>query len=267
MRKCAFCGTENLEDTLFCEWCDTRLTSEFEEGTIGLSVTTKHKAAETTNVNICTTPCDGQKEQIHAAVFAPQVGELYDGKVTRILQFGAFVELAPGKEGLVHISRLAEYRVEKVEDVVNVGDMIWVKITEIDEKGHINLSHKDALREVKIKRQNGIEVPSTYQCYKAAEPQDETCEFIPRVGGLHDGKVTRILQFGAFVELAPGKEGLVHISNLADYHIEKADDVVKVGDMIWVKITEIDEKGRINLSHKDALREIEIKRQKGESIE
>ena len=83
------------------------------------------------------------------------MGELYDGKVTRILQFGAFVELVPGKEGLVHISKLAEYRIEKVEDVVNVGDMIWVKITEIDEKGRINLSHKDALREIEIKRQNG----------------------------------------------------------------------------------------------------------------
>jgi len=56
---------------------------------------------------------------------------------------------------LVHISKLAEYRIEKVEDVVNVGDMIWVKITEIDEKGRINLSHKDALREIEIKQQNG----------------------------------------------------------------------------------------------------------------
>ena len=254
MKKCYFCGTENLEDTLFCEWCGKRLTSENE-------------AKETANANICTTQCEEQKEQVHATVFTPQVGQLYDGKVTRILQFGAFVELAPGKEGMVHVSKLAEYRIEKVEDVVNVGDMIWVKITEIDEKGRINLSHKDALREIAIKRQNGIDVPSTYQCYKESEPQDETGAFIPRVGGLHDGKVTRIFQFGAFVELAPGKEGLVHISKLAEYRIEKVEDVVNVGDMIWVKITEIDEKGRINLSHKDALREIEIKQQNGDPIE
>lgn len=106
-------------------------------------MTSENEAKETANANICTTQCEVQKEQVHATVFTPQVGQLYDGKVTRILQFGAFVELAPGKEGMVHISKLAEYRIEKVEDVVNVGDMIWVKITEIDEKGRINLSHNE----------------------------------------------------------------------------------------------------------------------------
>ena len=69
--------------------------------------------------------------------------------MVRILTFSAFVELAPGKDGMVHISKLADHRVEKVEDVVNVGDMIWVKVTEIDEKGRVNLSHKDALKEIK----------------------------------------------------------------------------------------------------------------------
>ena len=73
---------------------------------------------------------------------------LYYGKVVRILNFGAFVELAPGKDGMVHISKLAERRVEKVEDVVNVGDMIWVKVTDIDEKGRVNLSLRDAQREI-----------------------------------------------------------------------------------------------------------------------
>ena len=76
------------------------------------------------------------------------MGQLYYGKVVRILQFGAFVELAPGKDGMVHISKLADRRVEKVEDVVNIGDMIWVKVTEIDEKGRVNLSRKDALKEL-----------------------------------------------------------------------------------------------------------------------
>ena len=79
----------------------------------------------------------------------PRWGQLYYGKVVRILQFGAFVELAPGKDGMVHISKLADRRVEKVEDVVNIGDMIWVKVTEIDEKGRVNLSYKDALKEIK----------------------------------------------------------------------------------------------------------------------
>ncbi len=92
---------------------------------------------------------DAAKKAIETIVFVPEVGSLYFGKVVRIMQFGAFVELAPGKDGLVHISKLANHRVAKVEDVVNIGDMIWVKVTDIDEKGRVNLSHKDALREIR----------------------------------------------------------------------------------------------------------------------
>jgi len=72
-------------------------------------------------------------------------GEIYLGKVMRIMNFGAFVEILPGKEGLVHISKLDKKRVEKVEDVVNIGDEILVKVTEIDKQGRVNLSRKDAI--------------------------------------------------------------------------------------------------------------------------
>ncbi|MCL2579618.1 MAG: polyribonucleotide nucleotidyltransferase [Oscillospiraceae bacterium] len=75
----------------------------------------------------------------------PEVGAFYKGKVTRLMNFGAFVEIAPGKEGLVHISKLDKNRVERVEDVVNVGSEVLVKVTEIDAQGRINLSRKDAL--------------------------------------------------------------------------------------------------------------------------
>ncbi len=78
----------------------------------------------------------------------PEVGAIYKGKVTRLMNFGAFVEIAPGKEGLVHISKLDVKRVEKVEDCVNVGDEVIVKVTEIDDQGRINLSRRDALIEV-----------------------------------------------------------------------------------------------------------------------
>jgi len=101
------------------------------------------------------TSCDAAKKMIETIVFVPEVGTLYYGKVVRILQFGAFVELAPGKDGMVHISKLADHRVEKVEDVINIGDMIWVKVTEIDDKGRVNLSYKDALREIKAKNEAG----------------------------------------------------------------------------------------------------------------
>ena len=99
--------------------------------------------------------CDAAKKTIETIVFVPEVGQLYYGKVVRILQFGAFVELAPGKDGMVHISKLADRRVEKVEDVVNIGDMIWVKVTDIDEKGRVNLSYRDALKEIKAKKEAG----------------------------------------------------------------------------------------------------------------
>ena len=102
--------------------------------------------------------CDAAKKTIETIVFVPEVGQLYYGKVVRILQFGAFVELAPGKDGMVHISKLADRRVEKVEDVVNIGDMIWVKVTDIDEKGRVNLSYKDALKEIKAKKAAGESV-------------------------------------------------------------------------------------------------------------
>ncbi len=78
----------------------------------------------------------------------PEVGAIYKGVVTRLMSFGAFVEIAPGKEGLVHISRLDVKRTEKVEDVVAVGDEIIVKVIEIDDQGRINLSRRDALIEV-----------------------------------------------------------------------------------------------------------------------
>ena len=74
-----------------------------------------------------------------------EVGEVYMGKVLRITNFGAFVEIAPGKEGMIHISKLAHKRVEKVEDVLQIGDEVLVKVIEIDKQGRINLSRKDAL--------------------------------------------------------------------------------------------------------------------------
>jgi len=79
---------------------------------------------------------------INEIVKEVEVGEVYKGKVTRIMNFGAFVELLPGREGLCHISQLDKKRVEKVEDVVNVGDELEVKVTEIDQKGRVNVSHK-----------------------------------------------------------------------------------------------------------------------------
>jgi polyribonucleotide nucleotidyltransferase len=95
--------------------------------------------------------CQRAKDIIQTIVCDPEPGAYYKGKVTRLMDFGAFVEIAPGKEGLVHISRLDKRRVEKVEDVIAVGDEVIVKVIEIDGQGRINLSRKDALADMEAK--------------------------------------------------------------------------------------------------------------------
>ena len=102
-------------------------------------------------VVVCGVDADGLKQAmfiIDTITKDPEVGTIYNGKVTRLMDFGAFVEIAPGKEGLCHISQLDFKRVEKVSDVVNVGDQIAVKVREIDAQGRLNLSRKDALADM-----------------------------------------------------------------------------------------------------------------------
>src|SRR5690606_37669080 len=84
-----------------------------------------------------------------------EVGKIYDGKVTRCVDFGAFVEIMPGTEGLLHISQIAQERVEKVTDYVNEGDMIKVKVLDVDQRGRINLSMKEAQLEQDTQPQEG----------------------------------------------------------------------------------------------------------------
>ena len=91
--------------------------------------------------------CRAARQTIENIVFEPEVGKLYYGQVVRIIPIGAFVELAPGKDGMIHIKDLEFKRTEKVEDVLNIGDYTWVKVKEIDDRGRVNLSRKDALKE------------------------------------------------------------------------------------------------------------------------
>ena len=144
---------------------------------------------------------------------------------------------------------------DKIRDVIGKGGSVIQKIVaesgakiDIDDDGTIHIASPDA-----------------ESCEKAKKCIDDIV-FVPEVGQLYYGRVVRLMTFGAFVELAPGKDGLVHISKLADHRIEKVEDACKVGDMMWVKVTEIDEKGRVNLSHKDAMKEIAAKEAAGEPI-
>ena len=144
---------------------------------------------------------------------------------------------------------------DKIRDVIGKGGSVIQKIVaesgakiDIDDDGTIHIASPDA-----------------ESCAIAKKCIDDIV-FVPEVGKLYYGRVVRLMTFGAFVEIAPGKDGLVHISKLADKRIEKVEDACKVGDMMWVKFMEIDEKGRWNLSHKDAMKEIAAKEAAGEPI-
>lgn len=99
---------------------------------------------------IKSTDADKAREMIEAIVKEPEAGEIYYGKVVRLMNFGAFVNLMPNKDGMVHISKIADHRIEKVEDALKEGDMVWVKVMEIDDKGRINLSMKDVKEDEKV---------------------------------------------------------------------------------------------------------------------
>jgi small subunit ribosomal protein S1 len=157
-------------------------------------------------------------------------GEKREGVVTRIVKFGAFVDLG-GIEGLIHLSDLAWERVNNAEDIVSVGDKVEVFVAEVDEtKGRIALVLKDTLKEPWKVHQDAI-----------------------KENDIFEGKVTRLATFGAFVEILPGIEGLVHITEITDEHIAKPSEVLKVSDVVKVKVLNINKEDRkISLSIKEA---------------
>lgn len=163
-----------------------------------------------------------------------KIGEIVSGVVSRIESYGAFVEIAAGVEGLVHISELSYSRVNDPKDVLNLGQEVQAKIIRMDQDGtrlKISLSLKQA----------------------QAEPWANLPSQV-KAGTVVPGKVTRCLKFGAFVEIAPGIEGLIPLSEMSyTKNVVKADDLVKPGDQISVMIKEIrPEDKRISLSLRDA---------------
>ncbi|GAW93229.1 bifunctional 4-hydroxy-3-methylbut-2-enyl diphosphate reductase/30S ribosomal protein S1 [Calderihabitans maritimus] len=157
-------------------------------------------------------------------------GQVRKGIVRRLTDFGAFVDLG-GVDGLLHVSELSWGRVEHPKDVLQEGQEIEVKVLGVDrEAGKISLGLKQL----------------------QPNPWDTAAERYP-VGSVVKGKVVRIAPFGAFVEVEPGIDGLVHISQLADRHVAKTEDVVSVGDEIPVKVLGVDEKAqRMSLSLREA---------------
>ena len=164
-----------------------------------------------------------------------EVGEVFTGKVAKIASFGAFVEILPGTDGMVHISELDTHRVASVEAVVAVGDEIEVKVISKDHSGRIKLSRKALL--------DGGDAPNS-----AEEPELDI-----EIGDIITGKVVNIASFGAFIEVVPGTDGMVHISELENHRVASVEDVVSVGDEVTVKVIDMDDRGRIKLSRKALL--------------
>ncbi|GAF65313.1 30S ribosomal protein S1 [Bacillus sp. TS-2] len=162
-----------------------------------------------------------------------QAGDVIEGTVQRLTNFGAFVDLG-GVDGLVHISQLAHHRVETPSDVVSEGDQVKVKVLSVDtESERVSLSIKDTL-------------PGPW----------EKVEQQLQVGDTVKGIVRRMVSFGAFIEVADGVEGLVHISQIANRHIGTPSEVLTEGEEVEAKVLDIDkEEKRISLSIRALLQE------------
>jgi len=159
-------------------------------------------------------------------------GEKRKGVITRLAKFGAFVDLG-GIDGLIHVSQLSWKRVQDPSEVVSVGDEVEVDILDFDkEKGRISLGLKEA----------------------AGNPWNNIASNY-KPGSIVEGTIVKLMDFGAFVQLESGVEGLVHLSEISEERIAKVSDVLKVGEVVKVKIGEINEKDRrISLSIREAAR-------------
>jgi ribosomal protein S1 len=156
------------------------------------------------------------------------VGQEVEGVVKRVTEFGAFVDIGVGRDGLVHVSEMSPTRVSKASDVVKEGDKVRVWIKELDrEKNRISLS--------------------------MIEPGTKTLRDLDE-GDVVTGRVTRLERYGAFVDLGVGRDGMLHVKEMGHGYIEKPEDVVKVGDELQVKVLGIDRRrGRVDLSIKELL--------------
>jgi transcriptional accessory protein Tex/SPT6 len=216
------------------EMSDTRIDSPSDVVQIGDTVKVRVKSVEPDGRRISLTmrskerakePRGRKKPELDRERLANlRVGDNVEGTVTGIAPFGVFVDIGVGKDGLVHVSELAEGRIEKPEDAVQVGQTYTFKVLEVDAEGtRISLSLRRAQRGQRMA-----------QLEK---------------GQIVEGTVSGLAPFGAFVDIGVGRDGLVHISELSDQRVAKVEDVVKVGDKVTVRVLEVDSNSkRISLS-------------------
>ncbi|HEX7065444.1 MAG TPA: S1 RNA-binding domain-containing protein, partial [Bacillales bacterium] len=170
-----------------------------------------------------------------------QPGEIVEGTVQRLTDFGVFVDIG-GVDGLVHISQLAHYRVETPSEVVNEGETVKVKVLSVDrDNERISLS----IKETQPGPWEGIEQKIS-------------------AGEVIEGTVKRLVSFGAFVEVLPGVEGLVHISEISNHHIGTPNEVLSEGESVKARVLDVNAgEKRVSLSIRDLERESEVPEQQG----
>jgi small subunit ribosomal protein S1 len=169
-----------------------------------------------------------RKEQRQQILDRLQPGDVVEGQISNIVDFGAFVDL-DGMDGLIHISELSWSHVNHPSELLEIGQTVQVKVLDIDrDRQRISLGLKQT----------------------QSDPWQQVVEQYSE-GDVAEGKVTKVVTFGAFVEILPGVEGLVHISELAQHHVENPREVVSQGQQVRVQILEIDgERRRLSLSMK-----------------
>jgi small subunit ribosomal protein S1 len=162
-----------------------------------------------------------RKEERYRILTSLQEGDVVTGTISNLVDFGAFVDLE-GIDGLIHISELSWNHVDHPSEVVEVGEEVEVKVLEVDrDRERISLGLKQTRK----------------------DPWQEIVESV-NVGEWIKGRVTKLVSFGAFVEVAEGVEGLIHISELAEHHVETPDEVVRSGDEVEARIIDVDAKRR-----------------------
>ena len=250
------CGLIQDDDGSFTTFIDIQGVEDFH-GEMDFKVAGTKKG-------ITAIQMDLKNDGLTMAIIKEALDTTYDARVQILDQIMLPVIAEPRAEVSKYAPKMLTMHIDpdKIREVIGKGGSVIQKIVaesgakiDIDDDGTIHIASPDA-----------------ESCAIAKKCIDEIV-FVPEVGALYYGRVVNYLtskrdgtQMGAFIELAPGKDGLCHIRDLEFKRTEKVEDVLKIGDMTWVKVIEIDEKGRVNLSRKEALREVEAKMAAGEPI-
>ncbi|MCB9897389.1 MAG: polyribonucleotide nucleotidyltransferase [Planctomycetes bacterium] len=189
----------------------------------------------------------GAVAAVEAITGDAEIGAIYKGKVVSIREFGAFVEIFPGKEGLLHISNISKERVKDVHDVLKVGQELDVKCISIDDFGRIRLANPEVEVDLSAGPGGGDRGPR----------RERTPRELPHVdvGTVYEGPITGVKSYGVFVEVVPGREGLCHVSEMLPRGLREPSSKYNEGDEVKVKLLEVEDGGKLRLSMRAAAAE------------